>query len=263
MCGRYAASASADRLVETFEVDEVVAPGPDPAPWLLPRWNIAPTDPVAVVMERAGKQNGEVTRRLAGLRWGLVPSWSKGPKSQAPLINARLETVTEKPSFRKPMASRRCILPADGYYEWYALTEPDGSPVLTPRGKPSKQPFYIHPVSGPMVMAGLYEYWRDPSKPPEDEDAWVVSTCIITTRAIDELGHIHDRMPVQLEPGRIDAWLDPTLTDAAAAVQLLHLPEPGEMTAHAVSTAVNTVKNDGPELVQPLPDEDFVQEGLL
>lgn len=258
MCGRYAASASADLLVETFEVDEVDdhhTPSGDPPPWQLPRWNIAPTDPVAVVLERAVKAaddrhatrtEGEIVRRLNGLRWGLVPSWSKGPRSQAPMINARRETVTEKPSFRKAMANRRCLIPADGYYEWYAL---DDSP------KPKKQPFYLHPTSGLMVMAGLYEFWRDPTLQPDDPDAWIVSCCIITTEATDELGHIHDRMPVQVRAEHVDEWLDPAMTNAEAAKALVHVPEAGEMTAFAVSTAVNSVRNDGPHLIEPLPDE--------
>ncbi|MGJ6979411.1 SOS response-associated peptidase [Aestuariimicrobium soli] len=261
MCGRYAASASADLLVETFEVDEVVTGAGDgtdaPPPWQLPRWNIAPTDPVAVVMDRAVKDSDEVTRKLAGLRWGLVPSWSKELPTRAPLINARLETVAEKPSFRRPMAARRCLLPADGYYEWYTL---DDGPA-TPRAKPRKQPFYIRPSSGLMVMAGLYEFWRDPTKDREADDAWVISCCIITTAATDDLGQIHDRMPVQVPAAHVDEWLDPSLTDAEAAKALLHVPEPGEMTAYAVSTAVNAVRNDGPELVEPLPDEPA--EGVL
>lgn len=254
MCGRYAASANQADLVDTFVVDEVVG-APHPTPWVLPRFNVAPTDPVAAVFERTDKQSGDRVRKLAGLRWGLVPSWSKGPSSGAPLINARLETLTTKPSFRKPLAARRCLIPADGYYEWYALTEPGGSAVLNQRGKPAKQPFYIHPVDGPLTMAGLYEYWRDPAADPDDPLAWVISCTIITTSASDDLGHIHDRMPVQVRPDDRAAWLDPALTDSAQALALTHIPDPGEMTAYAVSTAVNSVRNDGPELVAPLAEE--------
>ena len=260
MCGRYAASRHQDQLVEVFEVDEVVDPGPTGTaqkPWTEPRWNIAPTDQVAAVLERARDEH--VRRKLVGLRWGLVPSWARDPSGGARLINARLETVAEKPSFRKALQSRRCLIPADGYYEWYA--SPDA-----PKGT-RKQPFYIHPtgsgaqtgdagVSTPlMVMAGLYEFWRDPSKPKGDPAAWLTSCCIITTNATDDLGVIHDRMPVQVPREHWDAWLDPSLTDADAVTDLVHVPAGGEMTAHAVSRLVSTVGNDGPELVEPLPAE--------
>lgn len=262
MCGRYAASRHQDQLVEVFETDEVVAPAPDdPRPWTQPRWNIAPTDHVAAVVERADKASGQITRKLVGLRWGLVPSWAKDLSGAARLINARLETVAEKPSFRKPFAARRCLIPADGYYEWYA------SAVSADKRAP-KQPFFIHPVGqdGPagaggastplMTMAGLYEFWRDPSRPDDDPKAWVSSCSIITTSATDDLGRIHDRMPVQVAPENWDAWLDPGLTDPAAALELVHDPVPGQMSAYAVSRLVSTVGNDGPELVEPLPLED-------
>lgn len=250
MCGRYAASRHQDQLVEIFEVDEVVEPGPSGTaqkPWTEPRWNIAPTDDVAAVLERS--RDDEVTRKLVGLRWGLVPSWAKDPKGGARLINARLETVTEKPSFRKAFRSRRCLVPADGYYEWYA------SPQAPPKAR--KQPFFIHPTGEQqvMAMAGLYEFWRDDTLPPGDPGAWWTTCCIITTAATDDLGVIHDRMPVQVRPENWADWLDPALDDAAAALDLVHVPEPGEMTAHAVSRLVSTVGNDGPELVEPLAEE--------
>lgn len=261
MCGRYAASRHQDQLVEVFEVDDVVEPGAtgtSQKPWTEPRWNIAPTDEVAVVLERA--RDDEVTRKLVGLRWGLVPSWAKDPHGAARLINARLETVAEKPSFRKAFRSRRCLIPADGYYEWYA------SPNVPAKAR--KQPFYIHPSGTElMVMAGLYEFWRDDSKDPDDPLAWLSSCTIITTAATDDLGVIHDRMPVQVQQQNWDAWLDPSVDTAEAAHALLHVPDPGEMSAHAVSRLVSTVGNDGPELVEPLPmespDESPDEETLL
>ncbi|MGA4507284.1 SOS response-associated peptidase [Propionibacteriaceae bacterium G1746] len=267
MCGRYAASRHQDQLVEIFEVDEVVEPGPtgpNQKPYTAPRWNIAPTDQVAAIVERAHKADDQTTsrdtiRKLVGLTWGLVPSWSKAPTGGAKLINARLETVAEKPSFRKAFTSRRCLIPADGYYEWYA------SPNAPKSAR--KQPFYIHPTgSGApagsagidtplMVMAGLYEFWRDPARDKDDPLAWLTTCAIITTAATDDLGRIHDRMPVQVRPEHWDAWLDPTLADADAALGLVHVPDAGEMTAHAVSRLVSTVSNDGPELVEPMPAE--------
>lgn len=288
MCGRYAASASQDQLVEVFTIDEV--PGvADPAA-LRPRWNIAPTQPVAAVVQRlhregagdmaAGRGPAEGqrvgTRKLVTPRWGLVPSWSKDPGAGARLVNARAETVGELPSFRKAFASRRCLVPADGYYEWYPLTEPDGTPVRH-RGRPVKQPFFIHPSGGAVVaarpagpgqdalpglmaMAGIYEFWRNAELPPDHPDAWLTTCAIITTSATDDLGRIHDRMPMQVRPGDWDAWLDPCLTDPGAAHELLHAPAPGEMAVHAVSTAVNSVRHDGPELVRPLPVDEAPAE---
>ena len=267
MCGRYAASADEAQLVEVFAVDEVVQmPGLEP---LAPRFNIAPTDPVPAVMERTEKESGQVARKLARPRWGLVPSWSKDRSGAARMINARSETVADKPAFRKAFAARRCLLPADGYYEWYPLQQPAPPGGRAPR--PVKQPFWIHPLPRPdepdlMVMAGLYEFWRDDALPPEHPDAWLTTCTVITTQATDELGHIHDRMPMQVKRSDWDHWLDPGLTDPLAAHDLLHTPGPQEMTAWAVSRLVSNVRNDGPELLAPLPVEDQpdeVQEALL
>lgn len=268
MCGRYAASADKAQLVEVFGVDEVVIDRVSGAQrgqgerWLAPRYNIAPTDTVPVVLSRAssdaaaadGADGAEaaVTRRLAGLQWGLVPSWAKDAKGGARLINARLETVAEKPSFRSALARRRCLLPADGYYEWYQTTQLDA------RSRPIKQPFYIHPIDGVpvsgghpgiMAMAGLFEYWKNPAPAP-GEDPWLVSCCIITTAATDELGVIHDRMPVTVPPAAWDQWLDPGHTDGEAALDALR--EPMRMGAYAVSRLVSSIRNDGPELIEPL-----------
>lgn len=225
-------------------MDEVVAPEelpPGRKPWTEPRWNIAPTDQVAAVVERLSEDH-EPRRTLVGLHWGLVPSWAKDPGGAARLVNARLETVAEKPSFRKAFRARRCLLPADGYYEWYASP---GAPARSP-----KQPFFIHPADGLMAMAGIYEFWKSP------EGKWLSSCSIITTAATDDLGRIHDRMPVQVAPHNWAAWLDPGLQDAQTALELVHVPAPGEMSAYAVSRRVSNVRNDGPELVEPLREED-------
>ncbi len=161
------------------------------------------------------------------------------------MINARLESVAEKPAFRKAFAARRCLLPADGYYEWYLTTQ------LTASGKPVKQPFYIRPEAGLFVMAGLYEFWRDPTL--EGPEAWLTSCTIITTEATDRLGHIHDRMPMIVEPGAWDRWLDPGLDDPDEVQGLLTTPA-DDLVAYAVSTRVGSVKNNGPELVEPLAE---------
>lgn len=234
MCGRYAASASQDLLTETFVIEEIVDP-------VEPRWNIAPTDLVPAVVDRVDHQSGRTVRKLVTPRWGLVPSWSKSAGGGARMINARLETVTEKPAFRTAAARRRCLLPADGYYEWYATG-------ATAKGRPVKQPFFIHPPSGLLVMAGLYEFWKDPS-----DQSWLTTCTIITTTATDALGVIHDRMPVIVGRQAWSSWLDPHLTDPLEAVALLD-PAAGEaLTAYAVGPEVGSVAHDGPQLIEPLP----------
>jgi putative SOS response-associated peptidase YedK len=176
-----------------------------------------------------------------------VPSWAKDLSIGSRLINARVETVHEKPSFRKAFALRRCLLPADGYFEWYTLRDAGR--------KPRKQPFFIRPRDGGiMAMAGLYELWRSP------DGEWVWSCTVITTAATDDLGRIHDRMPMVVAPERWDAWLDPTRTSPEEARALLVPAMAGTMEAYPVSSAVNNVRNNGAELIQPLPDGDIPGE---
>lgn len=219
MCGRYASSRDARDLASAFEVEEPVERV------LPPSWNVAPTDPVYAVLQR------EQARQLRVLRWGLVPSWAKDAKGAARLINARQETVTGKPAFRAAYARRRCLLPADGYYEWQV----DGT---------RKQPWFLSRADGaPLAMAGLYEVWS----PPEGERLW---TCtVITTSAADELGHIHDRTPLLVPPSDWDRWLDPAVEDPGQ--HLLVPAVDGALEAWPVGAAVGNVRNDGPELVQP------------
>ncbi|MEO7586673.1 MAG: SOS response-associated peptidase [Arachnia sp.] len=228
MCGRYAASADPDELVEEFRIDEVTDDGRAAC---IPRYNIAPTDTVPAVVERDG--DGGALRKLVGLRWGLVPSWSKDASGGARMINARVETVTEKPAYRKAMSSRRCLLPALGYYEWRPERVGD---------KPVKQPYFLRPDDGSLVqMAGIYEFWKGP-------DGWLATTSIITTRAVDELGWVHDRMPMTVTDR--DRWLDPGLVAGEAARELL-VPLP-HLAPRKVSRAVNTVANDGVDLLLPV-----------
>jgi len=239
MCGRYAASASQELLVETFQIEEVVE---------LPAksWNVAPTDPVPAVVERAINDDpeGATVRKLVAPRWGLVPSWATSTRTGVSMINARVETVATKPAFRRAFAARRCLLPADGYYEWYdtQITEATGRPV--------KQPFFIRPEGGGLLaMAGLYEFWKDPST-----GEWLTSCAVITTTATDALGHIHDRMPMVIQPTLWDDWLDPDRVDPAAALDLLSVPDADGLEAYAVSRAVGNVRNNGPELAEPIEE---------
>jgi putative SOS response-associated peptidase YedK len=229
-----------------FEVDDLFdgLPGAD--------YNVAPTVAVPAVFERRVRDTGEVRRRLAPLVWGLVPSWAKDAAIGSRLINARLETVAEKPAFRKAFSQRRCLLPADGFYEWYAPEDV----VARGRAKIKKQPFFIHRADGGrLVMAGIYEIWRDPTKDRDDDSAWLRTCSVITTEATDAVGHIHDRMPMVISREAIDAWLDPALTDPQEALRLLAVTEADQLEAYAVSTDVNSVQNNDPSLIEPIGDE--------
>jgi putative SOS response-associated peptidase YedK len=244
MCGRYAASASPEDLVEEFEVDDVRLRDP-----LEADFNVAPTKPVPAVVTRS--REGAPVRLLTTLRWGLIPSWAKERSIGNRMINARMETVADKPAFRRAFAARRCLLPADGYFEWYATDR------VGQGGKPVKQPFFIHPTDGRhLAMAGLYEIWRDRSKPEDDPQAFVWSSTVITTTAEDHLGHIHDRMPLLVERDRWDRWLDPQVADRDELLGLLVPAAPGRLEAYPVSTEVNNVQNNGAHLLDPLPVED-------
>ena len=217
MCGRYTLIADLGDLAQRFEFD-----GSDFS--YDPGYNIAPTESVLTVRNLDA-------REAAFMRWGLVPFWAKDPKIGARMINARAETVAEKPAFRNALKKRRCLVLADGYYEWQK----------TPVGK---RPYRIIMRSGePFAMAGLWETWRDPQ-------GNVVPSCtIITTAANDFLSPIHDRMPVILPREMEELWLDPDTDDAAVLTGIL-APYPDEcMDAYEVSTLVNYARNDGPEVI--------------
>lgn len=248
MCGRYASFREDQSIADEFAVATVA----DDVRLLPPSWNVAPTDGVRMVVERADRTTGEITRQLRVARWGLVPSWAKDPSIGARMINARVETLADKPAFAKPFAARRALLPADGYYEWQAAPEP---PAGSPRGRrPPKQPFWIHPQDGSVAaLAGLYEFWRDPTKADDDPERWIVSATVVTRAATEAMAPIHDRQPLLLPPEAWSAWLDPAV-GADDARELLDLAPP-ELTATPVTTRVNTVVNDGPDLLEPVgPD---------
>lgn len=243
MCGRYASSRRPEDLVEEFDVAEVRIPAP-----LEADYNVAPTDPVYAVVERPPSREDDQPpqRQLRVLRWGLVPSWAKEASIGSRMINARMETVAQKPAYQRAFAKRRCLLPADGYFEWYPTEE------LTRSGKPRKQPFFIRPRDGGVLaMAGLYEIWRDPSKAEDAEDRFLWSCTVITTDAEDDLGRIHDRMPLMVDRGRWSEWLDPRV-EGPDLLDLLEPATPGRLEAYPVSTRVGNVRNNGPELLEPL-----------
>jgi putative SOS response-associated peptidase YedK len=223
---------------------------------LAPGYNVAPTDPIYAVLTRADSEDREPARaghpvapqpvrQLRRVRWGLVPSWAKEPSSGGRLINARAETVATKPSFRSAFARRRCLIPADGFYEWRPLGGTD-------HGRPRKQPYFITPADGGlMAFAGLYELWRDASVPDGEPGAWLWTAAIITTRATDDLGHIHDRMPMVIDPAHWADWLDPGRRDPDALLEVMVPAVSGGLETRPVSTAVNSVANDGPALIAP------------
>ena len=273
MCGRYAASAHPDELVEAYDV-ELDATGErslsllknpqTPAPGE-PDYNVAPSKQAPVVLTRAPRTATEAAdpddaapapvRQLRLLTWGLVPSWAKDPSVGARMINARQETLLEKPAFSRAALARRALVPVSGWYEWQA------SPVAKDtRGKPRKQPFYVSRADGlPLALAGVYEFWRNPQSPPEDEDAWLVTYAVITTAAEPGLDRIHERQPLALEPDQWRDWLDPGLTDAddvRSMVAAAHVP--GRFTAWPVSRAVGSAGSNGAGLVEPLPATELV-----
>ena len=250
MCGRYASSRRPEDLVEEFDIVDLRVPAP-----LEADYNVAPTKEVYAVVERPPTKESDEPpeRQLRVLSWGLVPSWAKDPSIGNRMINARMETVAEKPAYKRAFAKRRCLLPADGYYEWYPTQE------LTKAGKPRKQPFFIRPQDGGVLaMAGLYEIWRDPTKPDDADDRFRWTCTVITTDAEDDLGHIHDRMPLMVEPVRWSDWLDPR-APRDHLLDLLVPAAPGRLEAYPVSALVSNVKNNGPELLAPLPLHEVVE----
>ena len=217
MCGRYTSTTPLAAVAAYFRVDEVVAEE------RAPRWNVAPTDEVLAV---AGTEHG---RRLGTLRWGLVPSWAPSPSTGNKMINARAETLLDKPAYRPYFARRRCIVPADGFYEWR-----DG------------QAWYLHrPDGGLLAFAGLWASWRR-------DERRVTSCTIITTVANAVVAPVHDRMPVVLAEPDWAEWLDPDGDDVLALSRLLVPAGDDVLTRRAVGRAVGNVANDGPELVAPV-----------
>ncbi|MCG8416964.1 MAG: SOS response-associated peptidase [Proteobacteria bacterium] len=224
MCGRYTLT-STDGLVEEFGLIQQPLD-------LQPRYNIAPTQRVPVVAHRASHE-----RELIVMRWGLVPSWAKDLSIGNRLINARCETVAEKPAFREALLRRRCLVAANGFYEWK-------------RAGKRKIPHYIYRRSGLLIaFAGLWERWKDP------DESWLLSFTIITTAANDLMAPIHNRMPVIIERADYERWLDPHIQSHDAVVDLLTPPPVDSLEMREVSTLVNSVKNDSASCVEPAAEQ--------
>jgi putative SOS response-associated peptidase YedK len=219
MCGRYTVISNPEALRALFGYEE--------QPNFPPRYNIAPTQPIAIVRLVDGK------RRFALVRWGLLPSWVKDPKTFTLLINARGETVCDKPAYRAAMKRRRCLIPADGFYEWQKAGD-------------RKQPFYVHAASGePLAFAGLWETWTGPNGEELETGT------IVTTTANGTLKPIHERMPVIVPREAFGLWLNCTDVDAKTAEALIAPAPEGLLEAYEISTAVNRTANDNPKLLEP------------
>jgi putative SOS response-associated peptidase YedK len=243
MCGRFIQTSTPELLVDQFHVDEVAAEPHEPS------YNVAPRATIYAIRDRlvavGDAESGEQarTRYLSELRWGLIPSWAKDPKMGDRMINARAESVAEKPAFRRAFERHRCLVPMEGFYEWQS------------RGKGKrKQPMFVHRRDGQrMAVAGLWAAWKDPSDPDAD---WLRTCVIITTDANKMMQPIHDRMPVVLDERDWERWLDPEEKDLDALRDLL-VPAPEDvLVAYPVSLLVNKADNDGPELVAQIDQTD-------
>jgi putative SOS response-associated peptidase YedK len=249
MCGRFVQVSSPDLLVERFGVHEVATPHHEPS------WNVAPRATVYAVRDRT--VDDDRRRYLSELRWGLVPSWAKDPRSGDRMINARAESLADKPAYQRAFQKHRCLVPAEGFYEWQ-------------RRGGRKQPMFIHRRDGePMALAGLWAAWRgeggfaDPRRKAgacdgdkeeryegEPDGDWLRSCAIVTTNANDTIAPLHDRMPVVLEERDWDRWLDPIATETDALGRMLTPAADDLLVAYPVGTRVNSADNDGPDLVE-------------
>lgn len=224
MCGRFSITGDLDFYAEYFGVDDVLTEQ------ISPSWNVAPTDPVYVIAERDGR------RQLGSMRWGLVPHWA--PDTRSIHINARSETVATTPAFRDSFSSRRCLIPADGFYEW----EPP---------EQGRTPHWVYRADGhPMVFAGIWASRQDPAS-----GEWLRTCSILTKGAEGVIASIHERMPIALSPEVWDGWLDRDLRDAEAALGLLQPIDPDTIMEHVVSRQVNSVKNNEANLQDRIESE--------
>jgi putative SOS response-associated peptidase YedK len=235
MCGRFALFTPPVRLARYFQATL----GDDVDPEQPPSWNVAPTTPVLAVRAHRPAAGRLLKRTLTMLRWGLIPSWAKDPSAGSRLFNARAESVTNRPSFSSAFASRRVIIPADGFYEWHKLNSG------------AKQPHFFSRADGePLAMAGVAESWWDKRAP--DDMPPIRSCTIITTSAGPDMDGIHDRMPVVLSPDAFDRWLDPENEDVSELTALLRPTPSGTIAHHPVGPRIGSFRNDDPQLIEPI-----------
>lgn len=244
MCGRYVSATPPDQLARYFGAESVVEARKSPdSEEFVGNFNVAPTQGVFTVYETQGE------RWLDTFHWGLVPFWAKDPKIGSRMINARAETIAEKNSFKRPFAKKRCIIPADGFYEWKSV-----------EGQKRKQPMYLTTIDeSPFAFAGLWEVWKDTNTLDQDGEPLELYSCtIITGEPNEKVADVHDRMPVMLPPDAWDTWLDRDNHDVEALQELL-VPAPAELIQlRMVSTDVNNVRNNNPSLIdeaEPVTDD--------
>ncbi len=239
MCGRYVSVQADSDLLSEFDAIDATDGDSPPADY-----NVAPTKPVRAVVNRPrrdsdGQPTGPAVRQLRVMRWGLIPSWAKDESIGARMINARAETVTEANAFRRAYASRRCLIPADGWYEWRASADP----------KARKQPFFMTPSDGHgLAFAGLYEFWGP-------RGATLTSCTIITAAATGELAEIHDRMPLALPRSAWNRWLDPSVDDPSDLLAAWDEARGEHLELRPVGLEVGNVANNGPELLDPVDEQ--------
>lgn len=235
MCGRFVVAESGSELVGVLRVDLESDDLPEPS------YNIAPTDRVAIVLDSAKTE--PPTRRLEPARWGLIPAWAKDTSIGVKAFNARSEEVEDKPMFRQALVKRRAVIPASGYYEWH-----------TENGV--KTPYYIHPAGDePLFFAGLYEWWKDAGKAEDDPNRWLLSFTIMTRASVGALGSIHDRMPLFIDADYADVWLDPTTENVGDLLDATIDAAPAivdGLSMREVGREVGNVRNNGPELIEPV-----------
>jgi len=244
MCGRFVATSPPDQIAAYFGADVAVET-------LGENFNVAPThDVYGVVAPKGG--DADSTPRLEAFHWGLIPSWAKDRKIAARMINARSETLAEKPAFKGLFKKQRLLVPMDGFYEWKAGTE--GGPV-TAKGKPAKQPMFIHRTDdAPLAVAGLWSAWKDPEAEPHADGRarWLHSATVVTTAANATMAPVHDRMPVLVPQSRWSEWLDPSNDDIESLVTLFDMSGDTSLRMHPVSTDVNRVSNNRAELIDEI-----------
>jgi len=240
MCGRFVSTSAPDRIAAYFGA-QLPTPVQVEADDLGQNYNVAPThDIYAVVGARDGGN------RVAAFHWGLIPSWAKDRKIASRMINARSETLAEKPAFRSLVRSKRCIVPMDGFYEWKPGVE--GGPVNA-KGKLLKQPVFVRRVDGaPLAVAGLWTAWKDPD---DATGRFLHSATVITTAANDLMSSVHDRMPVLVAPEQWERWLDPGNDDVESLAPIFAAGDDEPLELFEVSTDVNNVRNNRPDLVEP------------
>ncbi|MET1231215.1 MAG: SOS response-associated peptidase [Candidatus Limnocylindrales bacterium] len=230
MCGRFTQQRPTAELAEIFDAESLVESSE-------PRFNVAPTDGVVAVVHPPNDR-----RLLTSLRWGLIPAWADDARAGSRMINARSETIFSSPAYRASVRKRRCLIPADGFYEWRRVA--DGS-------KAPKQPYLIHRLDGgPLALAGIWSPWKQP-----ETGEWLRSCAIVTTTPNPLMARLHDRMPVILAESAWERWLDPDLDDVAELRGLLGPSPSDELEAYPVSTLVNSVRNDSSDLTAPIVGE--------